>query len=134
MVRLATQAPGEAPSPDPRIVKAIGEIERRLDQPISLDEIANAIHLSPGRLRHLFVEETGHALPALYTLGPAPEGAADSNRGPELDRGRLRRELRGLSPPDAHLPQDVRRRADRAGAALPDEGRAALRATPEGEG
>src|SRR5690606_20335290 len=44
---------------DPRVVKAIDAMLRRLDRPIVLAEIAAAAHLSPSRFRHLFVAETG---------------------------------------------------------------------------
>jgi len=44
---------------DPRIVKAVDAVSRRLDRPIALAEIAAAAHLSPSRFRHLFVAETG---------------------------------------------------------------------------
>lgn len=53
----ATSLP--VPSPDARVERAIAEIQRRLDRPISLDEIADAVHLSPSRLRHMFTESTG---------------------------------------------------------------------------
>jgi AraC-like DNA-binding protein len=48
-----------APTTDPRVLKAIAEIERRLDRSITLGEIARVVHLSPSRFRHLFVAETG---------------------------------------------------------------------------
>lgn len=44
---------------DPRVLRAIAYIRDHLDEPISLSSIADAVHLSPGRLRHLFVSETG---------------------------------------------------------------------------
>ena len=56
--RLAAAAPRPA-RPDARIVRAIAEIVRRIDQPVSLTDIADAVHMSAGRLRHLFVAETG---------------------------------------------------------------------------
>jgi AraC family transcriptional regulator len=34
-------------------------IRGRLDEPIRLAEIADAVFLSPDRFRHLFIEETG---------------------------------------------------------------------------
>ncbi len=48
-------------APDARVAKALAEIARRLDQPFSLNDIADAVHISPSRLRHLFVQETGMA-------------------------------------------------------------------------
>lgn len=44
---------------DPRVVKAIEHIRAHIDEPISLTSLAAAVGLSPGRLRHLFVSETG---------------------------------------------------------------------------
>lgn len=44
---------------DPRVSRAIAEINARLDQPIALEDIAESVHLSPSRFRHLFVSETG---------------------------------------------------------------------------
>lgn len=48
-----------APPTDPRIVRLIEAIGDRLDGPLSLADAASLIHLSPSRLRHLFVEQTG---------------------------------------------------------------------------
>jgi AraC family transcriptional regulator len=47
---------------DPRIVQAVDLIRARLDDPMSLEELARCVHLSPSRFRHLFVEQTGMAL------------------------------------------------------------------------
>ena len=44
---------------DPRILRAIAEIRQHLDEPITLPALAGKVGLSPGRLRHLFVAETG---------------------------------------------------------------------------
>ena len=44
---------------DPRVLAAVELIGRRLDDAPSLEEVAGAVHLSPGRFRHLFVDETG---------------------------------------------------------------------------
>lgn len=44
---------------DPRVLKAIAHIRDHLREPISLSLIAAAVGLSPSRLRHLFVSETG---------------------------------------------------------------------------
>lgn len=46
---------------DPRILKVIDWIQLHLDEPISLEDISEVAGLSAGRLRHLFVEETGIA-------------------------------------------------------------------------
>jgi AraC family transcriptional regulator len=47
---------------DARVLAAIEYIRQRVDQPVSLPEVASAAHLSPERFRHLFVEETGMPL------------------------------------------------------------------------
>jgi AraC-like DNA-binding protein len=44
---------------EPRVRRAIAEIERRIATPISLGQVASALCLSPSRLRHLFAAETG---------------------------------------------------------------------------
>jgi AraC-like DNA-binding protein len=46
-------------SVDPRITRAFAEIERRLEEPLTLAGIAAHVGLSEGRFRHLFVSETG---------------------------------------------------------------------------
>jgi AraC family transcriptional regulator len=63
-VRLIQDLSGTAPREpsDPRVLAAIEYIRQRVDQAISLAEVAKAAHLSPGRFRHLFVEETGMPL------------------------------------------------------------------------
>ena len=47
---------------DERILRAIAYIKSHLDRPLTLDEVASEACLSPGRFRHLFVEETGMGL------------------------------------------------------------------------
>ena len=44
---------------DPRVAGIIAGLADRLDRPLSLSEAARGIYLSPSRLRHLFVEQTG---------------------------------------------------------------------------
>jgi AraC-like DNA-binding protein len=46
-------------APDPRIEKLIVWVTARLDQPVSLSDVATVVGLSPGRTRHLFVQQTG---------------------------------------------------------------------------
>jgi AraC-like DNA-binding protein len=53
----STTAPKELP--DARIARALVLIRDRLGEPIRLRAIAGAVHLSPDRFRHLFMEETG---------------------------------------------------------------------------
>jgi len=47
---------------DARVLAAIEYIHQRVDQPVSLSEVAGAAKLSPERFRHLFVEQTGMPL------------------------------------------------------------------------
>ena len=47
---------------DERILRAVAYINDRLHSPLTLDEVAREACLSPGRFRHLFVEQTGTAL------------------------------------------------------------------------
>jgi AraC-like DNA-binding protein len=44
---------------DKRIERAITVLRERLGQTVTMAEIADAIHLSPERFRHLFLKETG---------------------------------------------------------------------------
>ncbi len=44
---------------DPRIERAVAEIHRRIDGPLTLGEVAGTVRLSESRFRHLFVSETG---------------------------------------------------------------------------
>jgi AraC family transcriptional regulator len=44
---------------DLRVLRAISEIRQHLDEPVTLPALARKVGLSPGRLRHLFVAETG---------------------------------------------------------------------------
>ena len=47
---------------DERILRAIQYMRAHLDTPLTLTDVAAVACLSPGRFRHLFVEETGMAL------------------------------------------------------------------------
>ena len=51
--------PGAAPRVDPRITTALQWMRERLATPMRLQDAAHAVHLSPGRFRHLFVAQTG---------------------------------------------------------------------------
>jgi len=44
---------------DKRIERAIEVVRERIGETITMTEIADAVHLSPERFRHLFLEETG---------------------------------------------------------------------------
>jgi AraC family transcriptional regulator len=61
LVRDVSRMAPREPS-DPRVLAAIETIRQRGMQPVSLDEVARAVHLSPSRFRHLFVQETGMPL------------------------------------------------------------------------
>lgn len=56
---LAATIPLPAKPIDKRILRAIELLHERLAQDISLAEMADAVHLSPERFRHLFIEQTG---------------------------------------------------------------------------
>jgi AraC-like DNA-binding protein len=58
MARLAGEGV-RADAPDPRVVKLLAWLAPRLGEAVSLSEAATFIGLSPGRARHLFVEQTG---------------------------------------------------------------------------
>jgi len=46
-------------NPDERILKSIGIIKNEKEDELSLNEVANKVHLSPSRFAHLFKQETG---------------------------------------------------------------------------
>jgi AraC-like DNA-binding protein len=54
-------SPAVAILPDPRVRRIIDQAAADLDQPLGLAAAAAGVHLSPSRLRHLFVEHTGLA-------------------------------------------------------------------------
>jgi AraC-like DNA-binding protein len=55
-------APGlQGRPPDPRIQRIMDHAAAHLDEPLSLAGASAGVHLSPSRLRHLFVEQTGLA-------------------------------------------------------------------------
>lgn len=61
---LLTQLSGAAwPAPsDTRVLQAIELIRARAGEPLALEVLAQAVQLSPSRLRHLFVAQTGMPL------------------------------------------------------------------------
>jgi AraC family transcriptional regulator len=68
---------------DPRVTKAIEYLGSRLLAPVSLADAAAAAALSPGRFRHLFVQETGTTFRAYLlwlrlnvAIGAAMDGAS----------------------------------------------------------
>lgn len=58
IARLAGEG-AHAERPDARITKLIPWLTARLDRAVSLGEVAAHVRLSPGRARHLFVQQTG---------------------------------------------------------------------------
>jgi AraC family transcriptional regulator len=65
---------------DPRIARAIDQVQARRGAPMSLKEAASVAHLSPSRFRHLFMEQTGISFRAylLWTRLAAAVGAGMS--------------------------------------------------------
>lgn len=59
ITRLTALEPLPAQPRDRRIARATELIRARLDQAISMADIAQTAHLSPERFRHLFLEQTG---------------------------------------------------------------------------
>ena len=47
---------------DERILRATAYIQQHLGEPLTLEQVAGEVFLSPSRFRHLFVEQTGMAL------------------------------------------------------------------------
>jgi AraC family transcriptional regulator len=52
---------GSARTPDARVQRIIDYAAAHLDQPLTLASASRGVYLSPSRLRHLFVEQTGLA-------------------------------------------------------------------------
>lgn len=59
---LSGAAPESDRAPDARIARALELMRERLGDKLSLTDVAAAVHLSPDRFRHLFVQETGVGL------------------------------------------------------------------------
>lgn len=59
IARLTGVATPEVRPVDPRVQRAIDELRCRLGEPVTLAEIAEHVHLSAERFRHLFLAETG---------------------------------------------------------------------------
>jgi len=57
--RLAATSPSPAAPLDERIGRALALMRDRLDEPVLLSQVADAVNLSADRFRHLFIEETG---------------------------------------------------------------------------
>jgi AraC family transcriptional regulator len=62
ITKLAGSQPVPKDPTDARVARAIELMRARLGGSVSLSSIAAAVHLSPDRFRHLFLEETGVGL------------------------------------------------------------------------
>jgi AraC family transcriptional regulator len=62
LVGALTRGVEPSEASDERILRAIAYVNAHLDRAITLDEVASEACLSPGRFRHLFVEQTGMGL------------------------------------------------------------------------
>jgi AraC-like DNA-binding protein len=99
---------------DHRITEAIREIRNRIDEPIVLSKLAHQFGLSPGRFRHLFVEETGVSLRAFvlwerlnralslgFSGGSWTEAAHAANFADSAHLSRTSRRMFGFAPTKA---------------------------------
>lgn len=106
---LAGGAP--ARTVDPRIARATEVIAARLAQPLSLADVAGEVGLSPSRLRHLFVAETGvsfrayllwtrlnRALELGFSGTPWTEAAHATHFADSAHLSRTARRMYGLAP------------------------------------
>ena len=73
--------PAAGPSSDPRITSAIGWMREHLAEPLRLRRVAEAVHLSPGRFRHLFVSQTGTSFRAWLLWARAEAAIAAATHG-----------------------------------------------------
>lgn len=62
---------------DPRITAALAWMRQRISSPLRLDDVADAVHLSPSRFRHLFVAQTGTSFRA-WILWARAEAAIEA--------------------------------------------------------
>ncbi len=115
---------GTPPSPgatDPRVLKAIEHIRSHIDEPISLSSLASAVNLSPSRLRHLFVTETGvscksyilwERLNVALALGfggtPWTEAAHAANFADSAHLSRTCRRMFGMAPTGGRIEHSSR--------------------------
>jgi AraC family transcriptional regulator len=109
--KLAGASPTSASAPDARIAHALELIRKRLGGPVSLKGIAQAVHLSPERFRHLFMEETGvgfrpyvlwqrleTALAAYVGGSTLTEAAQDAGFSDSAHFSRTFRKMFGIAP------------------------------------
>lgn len=76
-----TGDPLVAPRSDPRITTALAWMRERLATPMRLQDVAQAVHLSPERFRHLFVAHTGTSFRAWLLWARAEAAIAAGTRG-----------------------------------------------------
>jgi len=114
--------PAMAPSDDPRITNALAWMRDRLSSTIRLEDVAAAVHLSPGRFRHLFVAQTGtsfrawllwarvdQAVAAAFKGRSWTEAAHDAGFSDAAHLTRTCRRVFGLAP-TMLVPEDVGRK------------------------
>ena len=73
--------PLSAPRSDPRITAALDWMRQHLAAAMKLEDVAAAVHLSPGRFRHLFVAQTGTSFRAWLLWARAEHAIAAADRG-----------------------------------------------------
>lgn len=118
---------------DPRIEKALAEIDVRLDQPITLEQIAAHVCLSPSRFRHLFADEVGvpfrpyilwrrlrHALECALKGASWTEAAHAANFADSAHLSRTFRRMLGVAPTALGRPDPIGGRQELADAGVRD--------------
>jgi AraC-like DNA-binding protein len=96
---------------DPRVTEAIAVMRERLAEPLTLEDAASTVALSPGRFRHLFVQETGisfrsyllwarlnRALELGFGGTPWTDAAYATNFADSAHLSRTCRRMYGISP------------------------------------
>lgn len=96
---------------NPRIAEAIEFMSKRVRSTILLQDVAAAVHLSPSRLRHLFVQETGitfrgyilwlrinHAVAAMMGGQTWTQAAQESGFSDSAHLSRTFRRMFGINP------------------------------------
>jgi len=73
--------PRIAPPADARIVAALAWMRAHLASPVRWQQVAQAVHLSSGRFRHLFVNQTGTSFRAWLMWARAEAAVAAANQG-----------------------------------------------------
>ena len=111
VIRILTAGARPRRVVDDRILQAIALVQERIAGPVSQEEIAEAVFLSPSRFRHLFVQETGMAFRAYvlwlrlhralesYTAGQSLSNAAyDAGFADLAHLSRTFRRMFGIAP------------------------------------